>query len=139
VTFATPTILAGDRDAAFFGQEAVGTVSVDVQATHLQFGEFYILRPYRGQGLGTTVLAQTLQLADDRHLEHGSSTSSGIQSLPCTLGTVFASSEKMRSTTSWSVHHVRPNPAVKRTNTGGADLSASLALRAPLFAAYLRR
>jgi len=50
-------------------QKAVGTASVDVQPTHLQFGEFYILQHYRGQGLGTRVLTQALQLADDRNLE----------------------------------------------------------------------
>jgi predicted N-acetyltransferase YhbS len=33
----------------------------------------------------------------------------------------------------------QPNPTVKRTNTGGAPLLASLAASAPLFAAYLRR
>jgi len=52
-----------------FDQKTVGTVSVDVQPTHLQFGEFYILQNYRGQGLGTRVLAQVLQLADDHKLE----------------------------------------------------------------------
>src|ERR1700752_965757 len=45
-------------------QERVGTVSVNMQPTHLQFGEFYILGPYRRQGLGTQVLRQTLELAD---------------------------------------------------------------------------
>jgi len=52
-----------------FDQKAVGTVSVDFQPTHLQFGEFYILQHYRCKGLGTRVLAQALQLADDRKLE----------------------------------------------------------------------
>ena len=32
-----------------------------------------------------------------------------------------------------------PNPAVKRTHTGGVDLLVSIALRAPVCAAYLRR
>ena len=35
--------------------------------------------------------------------------------------------------------HRRPNPTVKRTNTGGAHLLASLASSAPLFAPYLLR
>ena len=35
--------------------------------------------------------------------------------------------------------HRRPNPAVKRTNTGGAHLLASLTSGAPLFAPYLLR
>jgi GNAT superfamily N-acetyltransferase len=52
-----------------FDEKTVGTVSIDVQPTHLRFGEFYILQPYRGQGLGTRVLAQALQLADEHHLE----------------------------------------------------------------------
>jgi len=50
-------------------EKPVGTVSVDVQPTHLQFGEFYILQPYRGRGLGTRVLLEALQLADTQHLE----------------------------------------------------------------------
>ena len=49
--------------------QAVGTVSIDVQPTHMQFGEFYIVQPYRSRGLGTGVLAQALRLADGQLLE----------------------------------------------------------------------
>jgi hypothetical protein len=37
--------------------------------THLQFGEFYLANRYRNQGLGTTVLRQTLAQADARRFE----------------------------------------------------------------------
>lgn len=47
----------------------VGTVSIDVQATHLQFGEFYVTEGFRRQGLGTAVLLSALSLADRSHLE----------------------------------------------------------------------
>jgi GNAT superfamily N-acetyltransferase len=50
-------------------QQKVGTVSIDVQPTHLQFGEFYILQPFRRCGLGTRVLEHALELADRQHLE----------------------------------------------------------------------
>ena len=51
------------------GQTDIGTVSIDVRATHMQFGEFYILAPYRGRGLGTGVLSEALCTADALGLE----------------------------------------------------------------------
>jgi GNAT superfamily N-acetyltransferase len=55
------------------GQERIGTVALDWQPSHLQFGEFYILSQYRSQGLGTRILQSTLAQADERsvptHLE----------------------------------------------------------------------
>lgn len=42
----------------------IGTVSEDFESTHMQFGEFYILAPYRGQGIGTEVLVEALRKAD---------------------------------------------------------------------------
>lgn len=51
------------------GSARVGTVSVHMQPTHVQFGEFYVLGPYRRQGLGTQVLRQALELADRNQLE----------------------------------------------------------------------
>ncbi len=47
----------------------VGTVSIDVLPSHLHFGEFYVLRPYRGRGVGAAVLEGALQLAALRGLE----------------------------------------------------------------------
>jgi len=49
--------------------EPVGTVSIDFQPTHLQFGEFYILGSHRGQGLGGAVLRDALLEADARNTQ----------------------------------------------------------------------
>ena len=49
--------------------QVAGTVSLDWQSTHLQFGEFYVASPFRGQGIGTVVLAGALIEADARALE----------------------------------------------------------------------
>jgi ribosomal protein S18 acetylase RimI-like enzyme len=35
----------------------------------MQFGEFYILKTYRSQGIGTKVLAEALKIADRKRLE----------------------------------------------------------------------
>jgi GNAT superfamily N-acetyltransferase len=51
------------------GEEPVGTVSIDFRTTHLQFGEFYIMGAYRGQGLGSVVLQDALREADIRGKE----------------------------------------------------------------------
>ena len=50
-------------------QEPVGTVSIDIKPTHLQFGEFYICHHYRRHGLGTAVLTYVLQSADQSRIE----------------------------------------------------------------------
>lgn len=47
----------------------IGTVSENFLATHLQFGEFYILAPYRRQGFGTGVLVEALRKADALGME----------------------------------------------------------------------
>ena len=47
----------------------IGTVSIDVQPSHLQFGEFYILQPHRSHGIGTKVLLAALATADLNSLE----------------------------------------------------------------------
>ncbi|WP_223217263.1 GNAT family N-acetyltransferase [Rhizobium cauense] len=47
---------------------AIGTVSLERHADHLQFGEFYILTEFRGQGIGSRVLRHCLSLADEMHL-----------------------------------------------------------------------
>ena len=43
-------------------------------ATHIQFGEFYLLPPFQNQGIGTEVLQTVLRLADQTglpiHLEY---------------------------------------------------------------------
>ena len=43
-----------------YNAEAVGTVSIDHQAKHVRFGEFYIADDYRGQGIGTKILSDFL-------------------------------------------------------------------------------
>lgn len=52
-----------------FDGKDIGTVSEDFQAMHMQFGEFYILAPYRRQGIGTEVLVKALRKADELCLE----------------------------------------------------------------------
>jgi len=49
--------------------QRIGTVSIDIQPSHLQFGEFYILAPWRNRGLGTGVLCRALSVADDKGIE----------------------------------------------------------------------
>ncbi|MEM7405170.1 MAG: GNAT family N-acetyltransferase [Pseudomonadota bacterium] len=49
--------------------DRIGTVAIDITASHVQFGEFYILGTYRNQGVGTHVLRYALSLADERQLE----------------------------------------------------------------------
>src|SRR3954468_20172877 len=46
----------------------IGTVSIDVRSSHLQFGEFYILRRWRNHGWGE-VLRRALAIADHKRLE----------------------------------------------------------------------
>ena len=43
---------------------AVGTLSWLVESDHFRFGEFYLLAPHQGSGLGTRILAHALSLAD---------------------------------------------------------------------------
>ena len=50
-------------------QQRVGTVSIDFQPSHVQFGEFYVARPFRRRGLGTQVLLHALNLADRHRLD----------------------------------------------------------------------
>ena len=51
------------------GTTAIGTVSIDLQPSHLQFGEFYILGPHRSRGIGTQVLLRALAAADSNGVE----------------------------------------------------------------------
>lgn len=44
--------------------EAIGTLSWVVGDDYAQFGEFYILKQFRGAGLGTRILAHALTHAD---------------------------------------------------------------------------
>ena len=44
-------------------------MSIDVQSSHLQFGEFYILSRWRNHGQGSEVLCRALSIADDKGLE----------------------------------------------------------------------
>ncbi|WP_426955114.1 GNAT family N-acetyltransferase [Muricoccus radiodurans] len=52
----------------FFGirrnEEALGTLSVERAADHVRFGEFYILPPFHGRGIGSAILAHVIALAD---------------------------------------------------------------------------
>ena len=48
--------------------EKVGTVSVARTATHIQFGEFYLLPRFQRQGVGTGVLRAVLRQADTEDL-----------------------------------------------------------------------
>ncbi|KXF77163.1 acetyltransferase [Paramesorhizobium deserti] len=43
----------------------LGTLSFQEQPGHLRFGEFYLMNPFRGLGIGSRILAHCLQLADD--------------------------------------------------------------------------
>ncbi len=45
-------------------EQPVGTVSVARTATHVQFGEFYLLPAFQRQGIGTEVLRAVLRQAD---------------------------------------------------------------------------
>jgi len=47
----------------------IGTVSLDWQPDHLQFGEFYLLRVYQRLGIGTLILQDALRKADALHIE----------------------------------------------------------------------
>ncbi|TAG46628.1 MAG: N-acetyltransferase [Betaproteobacteria bacterium] len=49
--------------------DRIGTVALDWEATHLRFGEFYILGKHHGQGIGSKVLRDVLAQADTRSLE----------------------------------------------------------------------
>ena len=49
--------------------EPIGTVSIDVQPTHLQFGEFYILAKWRNLGFGTEVMRYALAIGDRERLD----------------------------------------------------------------------
>lgn len=44
--------------------EMIGTLSIEVLDTHLQFGEFYLLKAWRGKGMGTEILNYVTSLAD---------------------------------------------------------------------------
>ena len=52
-----------------FDEQAIGTVSIDFLPSHLQFGEFYLLKAFRSQGIGSQILAETLKIADAKRLE----------------------------------------------------------------------
>src|SRR5262245_35132559 len=56
------------------GEQAIGTLSIQEEPEFTRFGEFYLLRGFRGQGLGTTILTNFLERCDKSHrsvrLEH---------------------------------------------------------------------
>lgn len=51
------------------GTTPVGTVSINWEPTHMQFGEFYILDTYRNRGLGAQVLTNAVTEADQKRVE----------------------------------------------------------------------
>ena len=48
--------------------ERLGTVSIEILATYMRFGEFYILPSFQGRGIGTGIARHCLALADDLKL-----------------------------------------------------------------------
>lgn len=48
--------------------ERVGVVSFLTLADYIRFGEFYLLGPHRGSGLGTRILQHCLSVADQQGL-----------------------------------------------------------------------
>jgi RimJ/RimL family protein N-acetyltransferase len=46
------------------GDQPIGTVSIHELPELTRFGEFYLLDSFRGQGLGTTILAEFLESCD---------------------------------------------------------------------------
>jgi|SRR5688572_15256849 GNAT superfamily N-acetyltransferase len=48
--------------------EAAGTVAIDESATHVQFGEFYLLPPYQRRGIGGQVLATVIEQSTQKRL-----------------------------------------------------------------------
>ena len=47
----------------------IGTVSINWRPTHMQFGEFYLLSEYRRRGIGSQILKNALNEADERNVE----------------------------------------------------------------------
>ncbi len=50
------------------GGVCVGIVSFLASVDYIQFGEFYLRGPYRGNGLGTRILQHCLSVADEKGL-----------------------------------------------------------------------
>ena len=46
------------------GNEAIGTVAIEVRADHIRFGEFYIFPAHQGNGIGSKILSDVLDRAD---------------------------------------------------------------------------
>jgi len=44
--------------------QPIGTVSVDERGDHIRFGEFYLLKQYQRQGIGTLVLQRVINQSD---------------------------------------------------------------------------
>ena len=56
------------REKPFFeirvSEQRLGTLSLQRKPDHLRFGEFYLFPDYQGQGVGSTILAHCLKVAD---------------------------------------------------------------------------
>lgn len=48
--------------------EKIGTISIDIFASHIQLGEFYLFSDFQRRGIGTAVLQHFVEFADDRKL-----------------------------------------------------------------------
>lgn len=48
--------------------ERLGTLSFQIHAKHVQFGEFYLFPQYQGKGIGSAILSHCLSLADGMRL-----------------------------------------------------------------------
>ena len=60
------------REKPFFAIRScgkpIGTLSLQLQPGYIRFGEFYLLDPFRGHGIGSKILSHCLRVADERGL-----------------------------------------------------------------------
>lgn len=50
------------------GRQAIGTLSFQLAADHVRFGEFYLFPAYQGRGFGSAILRHCLAVADGHGL-----------------------------------------------------------------------
>ena len=48
--------------------QPIGTLSLQLLPEFVRFGEFYLIDSFRGLGIGSTILAHCLELADDEDM-----------------------------------------------------------------------
>ena len=49
-------------------KQRLGTLSFHARSDHIRFGEFYLFPEYQGRGIGSSILAHALAVADRLHL-----------------------------------------------------------------------